>query len=420
METELPDMQIILITKNFPFDTMNAPAENYLINEIQYLAAKVKKVIVIATDAHRDSRLSVDLPPNVMAYNVADTRARRKLNILCSLIKYFALPLETDKDEIGHSLKKRLRYAYFNGKSDYYFNCIREKLIDRKVLNKDSNMVFYTFWFYTYTLTAYNLKKKYFNHAEIITRTHRYDLYSERNSLNYIPMRKYLFDRIDMVFPCSEDGSKYLREKYPEYSSKIKTSYLGSEDYGGNSNNGNQLFTVVSCSRVEPVKRLDILVRTMQCISNMDKSIQWIHIGNGSQMHDIKLLAKELVENGRIAFAGAMDNKKVMEFYQTHKVDLFVNVSESEGLPISIMEAASMGIPVLATDVGGTREIVDDSNGWLIPKDVSAQELASIILNIREMDSVTEQKKRKASREKWQQFFNIEDNITKLLGEINQ
>ena len=47
--------------------------------------------------------------------------------------------------------------------------------------------------------------------------------------------------------------------------------------------------------------------------------------------------------------------------------DLFVNMSLSEGIPVSIMEAISFGIPIIATNVGGNAEIVNDETGVLIP-----------------------------------------------------
>ena len=51
-------------------------------------------------------------------------------------------------------------------------------------------------------------------------------------------------------------------------------------------------------------------------------------------------------------------------------VDLFLNVSESEGVPISAMEAIASGVPVMATNVGGTPEIIDNEVGYLLDKDI--------------------------------------------------
>ena len=74
-----------------------------------------------------------------------------------------------------------------------------------------------------------------------------------------------------------------------------------------------------------------------------------------------------------------------MDYYSSHPIDLFVNVSETEGVPVSIMEAFSYSIPCFATDVGGTGEIVNRSNGHLAHKNFACRELADSIISIREI-----------------------------------
>lgn len=64
--------------------------------------------------------------------------------------------------------------------------------------------------------------------------------------------------------------------------------------------------------------------------------------------------------------------------------DLFVNMSLSEGIPVSIMEAISFGIPIIATNVGGNAEIVNDETGVLIPVNIDQaafNETVSDIMN---------------------------------------
>ena len=61
-----------------------------------------------------------------------------------------------------------------------------------------------------------------------------------------------------------------------------------------------------------------------------------------------------------MSLKGNVDNAALLEDYITENYYLFVNVSSSEGIPVSIMEASSVGIPCLATDVGGTGEIISD------------------------------------------------------------
>ena len=75
---------------------------------------------------------------------------------------------------------------------------------------------------------------------------------------------------------------------------------------------------------------------------------------------------------------GAFSNREVFDFYKSHPVDFLINVSNNEGIPVSIMEAHSFSIPVVATNVGGTSEIVNEENGILLPADPDTGELANL------------------------------------------
>ena len=76
---------------------------------------------------------------------------------------------------------------------------------------------------------------------------------------------------------------------------------------------------------------------------------------------------------------GDLQEKDVFRTYLAGSINLFVSVSETEGLPVSIMEAISFGIPVMATDVGGCREIANAHTGVLISKDFDVKSVAEEI-----------------------------------------
>ena len=91
-------------------------------------------------------------------------------------------------------------------------------------------------------------------------------------------------------------------------------------------------------------------------------------------------------------------------------VDVFVNVSSTEGTPVSIMEAVSCGIPVLATAVGGNVEIVQERNGYLLSENPTPDEIADALLIV--CDNREEiLKKRKGSRAVWQERYNETTNF---------
>ena len=65
-------------------------------------------------------------------------------------------------------------------------------------------------------------------------------------------------------------------------------------------------------------------------------------------------------------FKGHVTNREILHFYRHNHITCFLSTSESEGLPYSIIEAVSFGIPVFACDVGGIAEIVKEDIGRLL------------------------------------------------------
>lgn len=120
-----------------------------------------------------------------------------------------------------------------------------------------------------------------------------------------------------------------------------------------------------------------------------DRPIQWTHIGGGKGFNALQQQLQQLPANLTVHLTGAITNREVIGHYLHHPVDIFVNVSASEGLPVSIMEAISFNIPVIATNVGGTNEIVTSESGVLLDPHFSAQELADQIVGYMNIKTVS-------------------------------
>jgi glycosyltransferase involved in cell wall biosynthesis len=110
-----------------------------------------------------------------------------------------------------------------------------------------------------------------------------------------------------------------------------------------------------------------IFAKGVQDLLNATKDMQEVKvliIGDGNHSEYLKSM------NKNVLFLGRMNQEQIIKYLSI--ADIFVNPSYSEGLPTSVLEAGAIGLPIIATDVGGTREIIDDGlNGFLIkPKGV--------------------------------------------------
>lgn len=96
--------------------------------------------------------------------------------------------------------------------------------------------------------------------------------------------------------------------------------------------------------------------------------IKLIIVGSGPYQRVLESQARRAGMMERVVFTGELSLEKIRSLF-TH-VTLFVNPSHSEGLPRSVLEAAAAGLPIVATDVGGTNEIIQhEETGLLVPSE---------------------------------------------------
>ena len=279
--------------------------------------------------------------------------------------------------------------------------------------------IIYTYWF-DYAATAACKMKSKIGNVSVITRAHRYDLYLEARN-GYIPMRRQALKGLDKVFLISNDGLEYMKKNYPEFIQKFSVSPLGIKGRGILSNPSKDgKFRIVSCSFISSVKRVDLIVKTLYELTKMSqREIEWYHIGGGRLFEEISSLSDKLLKNKMYyELLGNMKNDEIFEFYRKQPLDLFITLSESEGKPVSIMEAMSVGLPILATNVGGIPELViDGKNGALVPVTASPSYVAKEILKLmNESDKLI--KMRSESLKIWQKTANAEVNFEGFVKEI--
>jgi len=215
----------------------------------------------------------------------------------------------------------------------------------------------------------------------VALRLHRYDLYEE--VLGWLPLRGSLLTRPDVLLPISDDGARYLRERYPWRDlAPMTVSRLGTADHGiGPVPSGDGRMVVFSCSAITPVKRVGLIAQAVSELARR-RPVRWVHFGDGPLRGDVEaVIAATDGGDLEVELRGQAANEKVIEYLRTHPVHVFVNASSSEGVPVSIMEAMSFDIPVVATDVGGVSEVVgaERGSGSLVPAEITPAALARVI-----------------------------------------
>ena len=398
--------------------------ESFLEEEIKYLSNNFRTIKIVTSKSSSKRRI---LPDNVEV--VYGDFTESNINKLKHFIKlFFSLFLtELLRYKNWKHLSNRTNINYLinstsNASKIYTFLI---KYIDKKNIAID-NLFLYTYWWLDESIAIALFKKK---HPEIkaFTRCHGYDVYFERANGKYLPFKYFTLRYLDCVFPISQNAINYIINNYPfsnYFSNKLSLSHLGVSQGSLilNKKGNKELFTIVSCSQIYPNKRLELIYDS---IIRLGHKVKWVHLGsyidNFSETYYEKLISKikDSSENIEVEFKGKLMNSEILEFYKNNYIDLFINLSYSEGIPVSIMEAMSYSIPTLATNVGGVSELVNEDNGILVARDSITEEITFEILKFIELDINLVIEKRKAAYNTWINKFNSKINYNKFINEIN-
>jgi len=126
------------------------------------------------------------------------------------------------------------------------------------------------------------------------------------------------------------------------------------------------------------VKRVDLFIKAANKVLQKNKNVFFVIIGDGCLRNELERLSKRLNLKDRIHFVGLKENV----YPYLSAFDIGVISSDSEGFSNSIIEYLASGIPVVATDTGGNRELLKEGKlGELVPPD-DPERMAESILEL--------------------------------------
>ncbi|MDI1235287.1 MAG: glycosyltransferase [bacterium] len=362
--------------------------EQFLFNEVEYYP---KDVSISVFTEHNSVGDKIELPPN---FQIINEHYKAKSSVRRIVINYWKLILKIFFYELFTS-PHRLRY--FKNFKTHLVLLIgylqKAEIISTYIPKTNDPITLYSYWFDEWATILNLVKHISKSKIKVICRTHAYDFDEAQVTSGYHIFRSFDLKGLDRVFSISEFGKKYIEGKYRK--KIIYVEKLGVKFRGNNPVKIDMPIVIVSCSSLIPIKRVDLII---EILKKINLKITWLHFGGGPLESDILRHAKSLPTNIIFNYKSFVKNEEIIKYYNENTVDLFISTSELEGIPVSMMEAISFGIPIAGCNICGVPEIVNKQTGILYEKTFNVDEIAMIIqkficLKSRDLNYRTEIKK---------------------------
>lgn len=409
---------LIFFTDTFPC----GKGETFIENEFPFLARAFSRIIIVTNNLTEPVTRTVSQNTQVVRYNYQPQTP----NKVKALLAWFSAPLMHEREFLQQGLHLTLTRQRLTIMLSAYAKMLEteaflNQLAEQEHLDK-SKLYLYAYWFNNMAASIAFYRSKY-PQVKAFCRAHRWDIYAAEQPGAYLPFRLFTLQHLNACFPISDDGLAYLsRQTQHRADHHLRLARLGTTPPplplpSGNTDKVN----LVSCSYIIPRKRLHMLINALAAIN--DIPLEWTHYGAGPAMEEIQALATQKLahkSNVVFRFAGQISNSELLQQYHRGNYDLFVNVSESEGIPVSIMEAISFGIPAIATDTGGSREVVvENESGYLLPVQTNALQIAGAIRKFWLLTPADKNKLRNKAHLFWDHRFNARNNYPAFLSLLN-
>jgi colanic acid/amylovoran biosynthesis glycosyltransferase len=389
---------LFLFTEKFPFEG----GESFLETEIQYLSKEFKEVCIYPLK--RGNSYYGLLPDNVSVNHLDNFPVLRLRKIIK---RYLSVILDYYLCSIFRSKNKKKYFLQFSYSWNHLMGILNTTYrIEQSEITKNREAVFYTYWFNEWT-SALAICNRRGVIGRLISRAHGYDYDELQNSRGWFPFREAEIRHVNGIVQISEYGLAKMKNQHRR--APLFLSRLGVQDHG----TGPVLpmeeptFQIVSCSNFVPLKRIPLLI---DVLSKLSVSFHWTHFGGGEGMEAIQQYANSKLKQTEFSFRGQVTNDEILTYYKSNPVDLFINVSELEGIPVSIMEAISFGIPVSGCNICGVPEIVvNKETGLLLDKVPDPPKTAVLLTDFLQRHS-RDRGMRESVKAFWKRNFNANKN----------
>lgn len=405
---------LIFLCDSYPL----AKGEFFVDDEMRVLASHYEKIFVLTATEESNPELQRYIPENMIVERFS--RPAMEQGLWRSLWRLFSPMVLRELFFAIRLLPMRQWFIAFKilfveiHRAHRLKNHIYARLKDNNL--NISDCIFYSYW-HDYKALSLALLRKDYLLSVCIARAHRWDVFADKNDPPYLPFKRFIVEHLSKTVSISQAGKDYfelyLRDSFANKSIVSRLGKFNTRIPLIEKTNKNA-FLICSCSNLIPVKRVDKIIDVLTRLQM--PNIHWIHFGDGPLRTQLKEKANTTLPHVAFEFKGVVSNEKILEFYAKRYVDLFINLSDSEGIPVSIMEALSAGIPVIATNVGGTAEAVNENNGFLVETNTAITEISKLIERFLQSDSTAIIVKRQSSYQSWQENYDAAKNYADFLS----
>ena len=409
--------KLIILLNEYPY---NFGEYSFIKTELEVLP-KYYDVNIVSVSASTECRMPVN--EQITLYHcIRKFGIKEKLEAVIKIIIS-----KCGRDEIRKILKTRNQVlGRLYDTIAYYESAEQLRKFAKKHHLLEDDVIIYSYWFHVNCM-AFLMDRKKYPKMKVISRIHGYDLYNERNPYNRQPFREYMDEQVDRIFFVADAGLKYYLKHWGK-TIDVGKKYLVAPIGTVNRNAVGEFKTdrirdymhIVSCANVIPLKRIDLIIKALAMID--DITIKWTHFGIGDAFVQIQQQACELLSgksNISYKFEGYVPIEDIMQFYEDECVDCFITTSSTEGCPVSIQEAMSFGVPIIATAVGEIPNMIQ-GNGVLLSENPFPEEVMDAIyrLNSSTIEEICEM--RKCSRQLWECKYDALKNTADFINELRK
>lgn len=172
----------------------------------------------------------------------------------------------------------------------------------------------------------------------------------------------WTLQRQHAIVALSEKYASDLRKSYPKHEVQCiynTSPFSGARSVVGRSGRQQDRIKLVAVGTLQYRKGFDMLIKAVASMPSAERNkLEVTIVGGGPSHGELEALIDQYGLNDRITLAGESHN--VASFLQPS--DAYILTSRDEGLPISLIEACSFGLPIISTPVGSIPELFDDAS----------------------------------------------------------